>query len=73
MGAAEAGREIGDSGGPVLVGAFGLVSLTVGFGALGAALLICVGLNGLAQPRQRTPSRGRWLVSTGPAHRDPQT
>jgi hypothetical protein len=28
MGAGEAGREIGDAGGPVLVGAFALVSLT---------------------------------------------
>jgi MFS transporter, DHA1 family, tetracycline resistance protein len=44
MGAAEAGRELGDAGGPVLVGAFGLVSLTAGLGALAAALLICAGL-----------------------------
>jgi MFS family permease len=51
MGAAEAGRELGDAGGPVLVGAFGLISLTAGLGALAAALLICAGL---AAPRNRT-------------------
>jgi DHA1 family tetracycline resistance protein-like MFS transporter len=50
MGTAEAGREIGDAGGPVLVGAFGLISLTAGLGALAAALLICAGL---ATPRNR--------------------
>src|SRR6266480_5477349 len=50
MGAAEAGRELGDAGGPVLVGAFGLISLTAGLGALAAALLICAGL---AAPRNR--------------------
>lgn len=44
MGAAEVGRELGDAGGPVLVGAFGLVSLTAGFGALAVALLACAGL-----------------------------
>jgi len=48
MGAAEAGRELGDAGGPVLVGAFGLVSLTAGLGALAAALLLCAGLAGRA-------------------------
>jgi MFS transporter, DHA1 family, tetracycline resistance protein len=51
MGTAEAGRELGDAGGPVLVGAFGLISLTAGLGALAAALLICAGL---AVPRNRT-------------------
>ncbi len=51
MGAAEAGRELGDAGGPVLVGAFGLISLTAGLGALAAVLLICAGL---AAPRNRT-------------------
>ncbi len=73
MGAAEAGREIGDGGGPVLVGAFGLVSLTAGLGALAAALLICAGL---AAPRNRASApgpRGRWPVSTGPPHRHSQT
>ena len=51
MGTAEAGRELGDAGGPVLVGAFGLISLTAGLGALAAALLVCAGL---AAPRNRT-------------------
>ena len=44
MGAAEVGRELGDAGGPVPVGAFGLVSLTAGLGALAVALLACAGL-----------------------------
>lgn len=44
MGTAEAGRETGDAGGPVLVGAFGLISLTAGLSALAAALLICAAL-----------------------------
>jgi MFS transporter, DHA1 family, tetracycline resistance protein len=51
MGTAEAGRELGDAGGPVLVGAFGLISLTAGLGALAVALLIWAGL---AAPRNRT-------------------
>jgi MFS family permease len=55
MGAAEAGRELGDAGGPVLVGAFGLVSLTAGLGALAAALLICAGL---VAPRNRGGAPG---------------
>jgi len=50
MGAAEAGREIGDAGGPVLVGAFGLVSLTAGLAALAVTLLACAAL---AAPRNR--------------------
>ena len=54
MGTAEAGRELGDAGGPVLVGAFGLISLTAGLGALAAALLICAGL---AAPRNRTSAK----------------
>jgi MFS family permease len=44
MGAAEVGRELGDAGGPVLVGAFSLISLTAGLGALALALLACAGL-----------------------------
>jgi hypothetical protein len=51
MGTAEAGRELGDAGGPVLVGAFGLISPTAGLGALAAALLIRAAL---AAPRNRT-------------------
>src|SRR5204863_796488 len=63
MGTAEAGRELGDAGGPVLVGAFGLISLTAGMGALAAALLICAGL---AAPRNRT-------ARPDPPHRSSQT
>ena len=44
MGAAEVGRELGDAGGPVLVGAFSLISLTAGLGALALALLGCASL-----------------------------
>ena len=36
-------RELGDAGGPILVGAFGLISLTAGLGALAVALLVCAG------------------------------
>jgi len=50
MGAAEVGRELGDAGGPVLVGAFGLISLAAGFGALAAVLTICAAL---IAPRNR--------------------
>jgi MFS family permease len=53
MGAAEVGREMGDAGGPVLVGAFSLVSLTAGLGALALALLACAGL---VLPRSTTPA-----------------
>ena len=52
MGTAEAGRELGDAGGPVLVGAFGLISLTAERGALAAALLICAGLAAPRPPAQ---------------------
>jgi MFS family permease len=55
MGTAEAGRELGDAGGPILVGAFGLISLTAGLGALAAALLFCAAL---AVPRNRTSAPG---------------
>lgn len=44
MGAAEVGREAGDAGGPVLVGAAGLGGLAAGFGALAAVLLACAAL-----------------------------
>jgi MFS family permease len=50
MGAAEVGRELGDAGGPLLVGAFGLISLAAGFGALAAVLTICAAL---IAPRNR--------------------
>ena len=39
MGAAEVGRELGDAGGPLLVGALGAISLTIGLAGLGAALV----------------------------------
>jgi len=60
VGAAGAGRELGEPSGPVLVGAFGLISLTAGLGALAAALLICAGL-----ARNRTSAPG-----PGPVARD---
>jgi hypothetical protein len=44
MGSAEVGRELGDAGGPVLVGAFSTLSLAAGLGALAAVLLACAGL-----------------------------
>jgi MFS family permease len=44
MGAAEVGRELGDAGGPVLVGAVSTLSLTAGFGALALALIACAAL-----------------------------
>ncbi|MCA1693864.1 MAG: MFS transporter, partial [Actinobacteria bacterium] len=47
MGAAEVGRELGDAGGPLLVGLVGAVSLVVGIGALAGAL---------PSPRARSPS-----------------
>jgi hypothetical protein len=39
MGSAEVGRELGDAGGPVLVGAFGALSLTAGLGAIAVVLV----------------------------------
>ncbi len=53
MGAAEVGRELGDAGGPLLVGAVGLVSLTAGLGALATALVICAAL--IASPNRASP------------------
>ncbi len=43
MGAGEVGRELGDAGGPALVGAFDAVGLGAGFAALAAALVACAG------------------------------
>jgi MFS family permease len=56
LGAAEVGRELGDAGGPVLVGAFSLISLTAGLGALALTLLACAGL---ALPRTSRPVSDR--------------
>ncbi len=53
MGAAEVGRELGDAGGPVLVGAFGPLGLGAGLAALAAALVACAGLSA---PRLGRPS-----------------
>jgi MFS family permease len=45
MGAGEVGRELGDAGGPVLVGAFGPFGLGAGLAALAGALVVCAGLS----------------------------
>lgn len=50
MGAGEVGRELGDAGGPALVGAFGSFGLGTGFAVLAAALAACAAL---ALPRVR--------------------
>ena len=51
MGAAEVGRELGDAGGPLLVGAIATVStLAFGYAAL-AALLAAGSLLALAKDR----------------------
>ena len=72
MGAAEVGRELGDAGGPVLVGAFGLISLTAGFGVLAAALMVCAAL---IAPRNRKspPLPGPSPGSTVPTSQHSQT
>lgn len=48
MGAGEVGRELGDAGGPVLVGAFAVFGLPAGLAAIAAALAAC---GTLAVPR----------------------
>ena len=55
MGAAEVGRELGDAGGPLLVGALAAAaSLSVGLGGLAAALAaIGVGVAATAASRAR--------------------
>lgn len=45
MGAGEVGRELGDAGGPVLVGAVGALGLGAGLAALAAVLVACAGLS----------------------------
>ncbi len=55
MGAAEVGRELGDAGGPLLVGAIAAAT-TLSAGLLGAAVaLVLVALAAQASPRQATP------------------
>jgi DHA1 family tetracycline resistance protein-like MFS transporter len=44
MGAGEVGRELGDAGGPVLVGAFGALSLGAGLAAIATALVASAAL-----------------------------
>lgn len=46
MGAAEVGRELGDAGGPLLVGAVGVVSLAAGFVGLSLALALTAAVAG---------------------------
>jgi hypothetical protein len=64
MGAAEVGRELGDAGGPLLVGALAAVSLGTGFVGLSLALaaiaaLVSMGrssIAGDAHARVKRPS-----------------
>jgi MFS family permease len=44
MGAAEVGRELGDAGGPLLVGALGTISLTLGLAGLATVLAFVAGI-----------------------------
>ncbi len=44
MGAAEVGRELGDAGGPLAVGALAVVSLAAGFAGLAAVVLAAAGV-----------------------------
>lgn len=54
MGAGEVGRELGDGGGPIMVGAFGPVGLQAGLAALAGVLLISAGLVSGAGIRRRS-------------------
>ncbi|HEX5349670.1 MAG TPA: hypothetical protein VFW64_21645 [Pseudonocardiaceae bacterium] len=58
MGAAEVGRELGDAGGPLLVGALATAA-TLGFGLIGLAVLLAataaaVAVAGTRAPQPRT-------------------
>jgi MFS family permease len=53
MGAAEVGRELGDAGGPLLLGAFAAASLAAGFAGVAVVVLATAGV---ATPRVRTPA-----------------
>lgn len=60
MGAAEVGRELGDAGGPLLVGALATAA-TLGFGLIGLAVLlaataaaVAVAVAGTRAPQPRT-------------------
>jgi DHA1 family tetracycline resistance protein-like MFS transporter len=56
MGAGEVGRELGDAGGPALVGGFGTFGLGVGFAAIAVALVAGAAL---ALPQVGAPKRRR--------------
>jgi len=59
MGAGEVGRELGDAGGPVLVGTFSTVTLRTGFFALAMALVTCAAVavpKGSAHRVEGTPA-----------------
>ena len=58
MGAGEVGRELGDAGGPVLVGALGPIGLGAGLGALAAVLVVCAGASS-GRLGRRDPTAGR--------------
>lgn len=64
MGAAEVGRELGDAGGPLVVGALSVAGLAVGLGGLG---LLCAAVGGamLVVPLGLRPltRRGRHAIS----------
>ena len=62
MGAAEVGRELGDAGGPLLVGALGAVSLTLGLAGLGGALMAISAM--VTRAARRPPG----LPSAPPSH-----
>ena len=58
MGAGEVGRELGDAGGPILVGAFSPISLSAGLLALSATIILgAITSLRLAQPARPTPKR----------------
>ena len=60
MGAAEIGRELGDAGGPLLVGAVAaLLTLNWGLATLAAVLAVSVGAILVAQPRSPGKQRSR--------------
>jgi MFS transporter, DHA1 family, tetracycline resistance protein len=53
MGTAELGRELGDAGGPLLVGAVAAAtSVAVGLGALGQVAALSAAFVGIAFPRK---------------------
>ena len=65
MGAGEVGSELGDAGGPVLVGALGPIGLGAGLAALAAALAVCAGLSSARLGRLRRTRTRSELGPTG--------